>query len=147
MARSQSLLATCHGRNRVDRQFCPEAECALNTVSMLKWQVLWQVQKDSVLKTARESRWVVPDSLRAHGLYPWDSPGQNTGVGSRSLLQGIFTTQGLNLGLPRCRRILYQLSPRGSLSLRLWDPKEVERKRGMRRKGGERRTGAWKTLG
>ena len=35
------------------------------------------------------------DSLRPHGLYsPWDSPGQNTGVGSRSLLQGIFPTQG-----------------------------------------------------
>ena len=30
-----------------------------------------------------------------HGLYsPWNSPGQNTGVGSLSLLQGIFLTQG-----------------------------------------------------
>ena len=38
---------------------------------------------------------VVSDSLRPHGLYsPWDSPGQNTGVGSLSLLQGIFPTQG-----------------------------------------------------
>ena len=36
-----------------------------------------------------------------HGLYtPWNSPGQNTGVGSHSLLQGIFPTQGLNPGLP-----------------------------------------------
>ena len=34
-----------------------------------------------------------------HGLYsPWNSPGQNTGVGSCSLLQGIFPTQGLNPG-------------------------------------------------
>ena len=34
------------------------------------------------------------DSLRPHGLYsPWNSPGQNTGVGSLSLLQGIFPTQ------------------------------------------------------
>ena len=41
---------------------------------------------------------------------PWDSPGQNTGVGSLSLLQGIFPTQGSNPGLPHCRRILYQLS-------------------------------------
>ena len=40
------------------------------------------------------------DSLRPHGLYsPWNSPGQNTGVGSLSLLQGIFPTQGLNPGL------------------------------------------------
>ena len=41
---------------------------------------------------------------------PWNSPGQNTGVGSRSLLQAIFPTQGSNSGLPHCRWILYQLS-------------------------------------
>ena len=47
--------------------------------------------------------------LRPHGLYsPWNFPGQNTGVGSLSLLQEIFPTQGLNQGLPNCRRILYQ---------------------------------------
>ena len=39
---------------------------------------------------------------------PWNSLGQNTGVGSLSLLQGIFPTQGLNPGLPHCQRILYQ---------------------------------------
>ena len=44
---------------------------------------------------------------------PWNSPGQNTGVGSRSLLQGIFPTQGLNTGFPHCRWILYQLSYQG----------------------------------
>ena len=50
-----------------------------------------------------------------HGLYsPWNSPVQNTGIGSLSLLQGIFPTQGSNPGLPRCRRILYQLSHKGS---------------------------------
>ena len=44
---------------------------------------------------------VVSDSLRLPGLYSsWNSPGQNTGVGSRSLLQGIFPTQGSNPGLP-----------------------------------------------
>ena len=54
------------------------------------------------------------DSLRPHGLYsPWSSPGQNTGVGSLSLLQGIFPTQGSNPGLPHCRRILYQPSHKG----------------------------------
>ena len=58
---------------------------------------------------------VVADSLRPYGLYsPWNSPGQNTGVGRLSLLQGIFPTQGLNPGLPHCRRILYQLSHQGS---------------------------------
>ena len=39
----------------------------------------------------------------------WNSPGQNTGVGSLSLLQGIFPTQGPNPGLPHRRRILHQL--------------------------------------
>ena len=45
---------------------------------------------------------------------PWNSPGQNTGVGSLSLLQDIFPTQGSNPGLPHCRRILYQLGHRVS---------------------------------
>ena len=45
---------------------------------------------------------------------PWNSPGQNTGMGSLSLLQGIFPPQGSNPGLPYCRQILYQLSHKGS---------------------------------
>ena len=45
---------------------------------------------------------------------PWNSPGQNTGVGSLFLLQGIFPTQGLKPGLPHCRWTLYQLSNKGS---------------------------------
>ena len=45
---------------------------------------------------------------------PLNSLGQNSGVGSLSLLQGIFPAQGLNPGLPHCRRILYQLSHKGS---------------------------------
>ena len=54
---------------------------------------------------------VMFNSLQPHGLYsPGNSPGQNTGVGSLSLLQGIFPTQGSNPGLLHCRRILYQLS-------------------------------------
>ena len=62
-----------------------------------------------------EHRSVVSDSLWPHGLYsPWNSPGQNTGVGSLSLLQGIFPTQGLNPGLLHCRQILYQLSHKES---------------------------------
>ena len=66
-------------------------------------------------KFTSESRSVPSDSLRTHGLYsPWNSLGQNTGVGSLSLLQGIFPTQGSNSGLLHCRRILYQLSHKGS---------------------------------
>ena len=47
-------------------------------------------------------------------LCPWDSPGKNTGVGSSSLLQGIFLTQESNPGLLHCRQLLYQLSYKGS---------------------------------
>ena len=46
--------------------------------------------------------------------YSWNSPGQNTGVGSLSLLQGIFPTKGSNPDPPHCRQILYQLSHKGS---------------------------------
>ena len=61
------------------------------------------------------------DSFRHHGLYcPWNSPVQNTGGGSRSLLQGIFLTQGSNPDLTRCRWILYQLSHKGSPRILEW---------------------------
>ena len=50
---------------------------------------------------------VLSVSLWPHGLYsPWNSPDQNTRVGSYSFLQGIWPTQGLNPGLPHCRQIL-----------------------------------------
>ena len=53
--------------------------------------------------------------LVPHGLYsPWNSPGQNNGLSSRSLLQGIFPSQGLNPGLLHCRQILCHLSHQGS---------------------------------
>ena len=59
----------------------------------------------------------VSTCLQPHGLYsPWNSPGQNNGLGSLSLLQGIFPTQGSNPGFPHCGRILYQLS----LSFVIW---------------------------
>ena len=51
---------------------------------------------------------------------PWNSPGQNTGVGSLSRLQRIFPTQGLNPGLLHCRWILYQLSHKGSPRILEW---------------------------
>ena len=51
-----------------------------------------------------------PPGSSIHG----DSPGKNAEVGCHALLQGIFPTQGSNLGLPCCRQILYQLSYQGS---------------------------------
>ena len=68
-----------------------------------------------------ESCSVVSDSLRPHGLYsPWNSPGQNTGTGSLSLLQVIFPTQGSNPGLLHCRCFLYQLSHQGRPRILEW---------------------------
>ena len=67
------------------------------------------------------SRSVVSDSLQPYGLYsPWNSPGQSTGVGSCSLLQEIFPTQGSKQGLLHCRRLLYQLSHQGSPRILEW---------------------------
>ena len=79
------------------------------------------LQYCTFLKSESESRSVVSHSLRPHGLHsPWNSPGQNTGVGSRSLLQGIFPSQGSNPGLPHCGQILYQLSHKGSPRILEW---------------------------
>ena len=56
----------------------------------------------------------MPKFFSTHGrtsfLYPWNSPGKKTGVGSHSLLQEIFPTLGLNPVFPHCRQILYHLS-------------------------------------
>ena len=57
----------------------------------------------------------VADSLQPNALWllgPLNSPGKNYGVGCHSLLQGIFLTQGSNLGLVHCRQILYHLNHR-----------------------------------
>ena len=51
-----------------------------------------------------------PWTITARLFHPWDFPGKITGVGCHSLLQGIFPTQGLNLGLLNCRQTLYRLS-------------------------------------
>ena len=75
----------------------------------------WESESES------ESFSVLCDSKQPHGLYsPWNSPGQNTGVCSLSLLQGIFPTQELDQGLLHCRRILYHLSHKGSPRILEW---------------------------
>ena len=68
----------------------------------------------TTLESESESHLVESNSLGSHQLYsPWNSPGQNTGLGSLSLLQGIFLTQGLN-SVSHIAGILYQLCPKGS---------------------------------
>ena len=66
------------------------------------------------------------NSLRPHGLLPvrllcpWDSLGRNTGVGSHSLLRGIFPAQGSNPGPPHCRWIRYHLRHQESPRILEW---------------------------
>ena len=73
--------------------------------------ILMEAFSDCPIESESESCSVVSDSLLPRGLYsPWNSPGQNTGVGSRPLLQGTFATQGSNPGLLHYRQILYCLN-------------------------------------
>ena len=77
--------------------------------------------KSSVLRSESVILSVVSNSLRLLdcSLCPWDYPGKNTGVGYHLHLQGIFQTQGSNLSLPHCRKILYHLSTREAYILRV----------------------------
>ena len=102
----------------------------------------WWTGKPGVLQSVRSQRdkvewlnWtddsenhsVVSSSLWHHGLYsPWNSLGKNTGVGSLSLLQGIFPTQGLNPVFSHCRRILYQLNHQESPAICMAEVKFME---------------------
>ena len=63
----------------------------------LAWKIPWTEEPGRLQsmgsQSESESHSIMSASLQSHGLYsPWNSPGQNTGVGSLSLLQGIFPT-------------------------------------------------------
>ena len=84
-------------------------------------QGLWCISKiSSMEKTKLNTRTPQHFNWEKRPHSPWNSPGQNTGVGSISLLQGIFPTQGSNPGLPHCWQILYQLSHKGSPLILEW---------------------------
>ena len=87
-------------------------------VSEFVWLCMY-IKKRVKKESESESRSVVSDSLWPRGLYsPWNPPGQNTGVVSLSLLQGIFPTQGSDPDLLYCRRIPYELSYEGNPSMK-----------------------------
>ena len=69
--------------------------------------------KNNTMNVYANRKWKVTQSCPTL-CDPMNCPGQNTGVGSFSLLWRIFPTQGSNPGLPLCGRILYQLSHKGS---------------------------------
>ena len=80
-----------------------------------KWigvKICWQVSEEEVAQS-------VPTLCDPMGC-TWNYLVQNTRVGSLSLLQGIFPTQGLNPGFPHCRQILYQLNHKGSPRILKW---------------------------
>ena len=74
------------------------------------------------MKEGKWNRSVVSDSLWPHGLqptrllHPWNFLGRSPGVGCHFLLQGVFLTQGLNLGFPHCRQRVYHLCHQGILN-------------------------------
>ena len=84
----------------------------------------------SNIKLALSPSWFISKPAEYHHFHykavrqehhsPWNYPCQNTGGGSLSLLQWIFLTQQSNQGALHCRRILYQLSHRGSPRILGW---------------------------
>ena len=99
-----------------------------------RWPKCWgfHISCDLKVRSESESRSVVSASLRPCGLYsPWNSPGQNTGVGSLSLLQGSsqprFSTlqaDSLSQGKPENTGV-------GSLSFLQWIFPTQELNRGL----------------
>ena len=86
-------------------------------VSCICRQILYQLSYEGSpiayqFSSVAQSCWTLCGSM--------DYTGQNTGVGSCSLLQGIFPNQGSNPDLPHCRRILYQLNHKGSPRILEW---------------------------
>ena len=132
---SQMCTKFCAGDFSLDD--APWLGRQLKLIAIKVWKFLSHVQTlcnpmDSIfhgILQARILEWVaIPfsleprsPSLQADSL-PAESQGKskNTGVGSHSLLQDIFLTQGLNPGLPHCRQILYQLNHKGSPRILEW---------------------------
>ena len=111
-ATGPSLLSTIY---RTHMSSSPPGPCPLHRGGPVL-ATLWPVHlcplslKPKAVIHESERHSVMSDSLQQYGLYsPWTSPGQKTRVGSHSLLQGIFPTEGSNPGLLHCGWILYLL--------------------------------------
>ena len=91
-------------KNLLKKKSCQAVK--LKRITKLGFWICWTVHACSVASVVSDSLW--PYGLQpARLLYQWDSLGMNTGVGCCALLQGSFSTQGLNLGLLHCKWICY----------------------------------------
>ena len=109
--------------------YSPGTQVLINSLKKKKAHTILLLTKNRYLKRGESSweamvgsEWVkliqlCPTLCDPMECSPWNAPGHNTGVGSHSLLQGIFPTEGSNRDLPHCRKILYQLSHQGSRKL------------------------------
>ena len=88
-------------------------------------QILYHLSHQGRPESESESCSVVSYSLQPRGLYsPWNSPGLNTGVGSLSLLQGIFPTQGSNPRLLHWQGGFFTTEPPGKPPSPVTTPRE-----------------------
>ena len=123
------LLSNLYTYVHKSRAVCYKfSECIIFGWSIGVWEFSSDLEQGKTYKWSEkfgvqwsESHSIMSNSLQPHGWYsPCNFPGQNTGVDSLCLLQGIFPTQGSNPGLPHCRQILYQLSHKGSHKILEW---------------------------
>ena len=100
-------MATNKGRYLFSARSLGNREWTTKTVSLISHEMLEDSLCSAIVKTVFGtvcacSQSVMPDCLRPHGLlpvrllWPWNSPGKNTGVGWHFFLQWIFPTQGSN---------------------------------------------------
>ena len=75
---------------------------------------LWAMRKVCLVAQSCLTLWDPMDYSLPGSSVHGDSPGNNTGVGFHSFLQGLLPTQGSNPSLPHCRQVLYRLKPQGS---------------------------------
>ena len=80
--------------------------------SVLAWRIPWT---DMLSHFSHVQLFATPWTVAYHLPATMGFPGKNTGVSCYFLLQEIFPTQGLNLGLTHCRQMLYRLRHKGSL--------------------------------
>ena len=92
-----------------------QGRCCLSSKSLHSKDIVTQTYtKTSVCLVAQSCLCDPMDCSLPGSPVHGDSPGKNTRMGCRALLQGIFPTQVSNPGLQHCRRFLYQLSHQGS---------------------------------